>query len=70
VVENLKSFNGKVIIQTLFLHGSFRGEIIDNTTEEELSEWLKLIAEIKPLAGNDLHYRSRHPGNRSGKGEP
>ena len=48
VVENLKSFNGKVIIQTLFLHGSFKGEIIDNTTEEELSEWLKLIAEIKP----------------------
>ena len=48
VVENLKSFDGKVIIQTLFLHGSFKGEIIDNTTEEELSEWLKLIAEIKP----------------------
>jgi len=48
VVENLKTFNGKVIIQTLFLHGSFRGEIIDNTTEEELSEWLKLIVEIKP----------------------
>ena len=48
VVENLKSFNGKVIIQTLFLHGSFKGEIIDNTSEEELSEWLKLIAEIKP----------------------
>lgn len=48
VVENLKSFNGKVIIQTLFLHGTYKGEIIDNTTEEELTEWLKLVAEIKP----------------------
>lgn len=48
VVENLKSFNGKVIIQTLFLRGNFKGEIIDNTTEAELSEWLKRIAEIKP----------------------
>ena len=48
VVAKLKSFDGKVIIQTLFLHGEFKGEIIDNTTEEELTEWLKLIAEIKP----------------------
>ena len=48
VVENLKSFNGKVIIQTLFLKGNFKGEIIDNTTEEELTEWMKLLTEIKP----------------------
>ena len=48
VVENLKSFQGKVIIQTLFLKGNFKNEIIDNTTEEELAEWMKLIAEIKP----------------------
>lgn len=48
VVENLKSFNGKVIIQTLFLKGNFKNEIIDNTTKEELTEWLKLVAEIKP----------------------
>lgn len=48
VVENLKSFNGKVIIQTLFLKGNFKGEVIDNTTEEELTAWLKLLQEIKP----------------------
>lgn len=49
VVENLKSFNGKVIIQTLFLKGNFKGETIDNTTETEVVEWMKLVAEIKPL---------------------
>ena len=48
VVENLKAFNGKVIIQTLFLRGNHQGEPIDNTTEAELSAWLKLVAEIKP----------------------
>lgn len=48
VVENLKLFNGKVILQTLFLHGKFKDEIIDNTTEEELSEWFKLVQEIRP----------------------
>lgn len=48
VVENLKSFNGKVIVQTLFLHGKFKDEIIDNTTEAEIEEWLKLVVEINP----------------------
>jgi wyosine [tRNA(Phe)-imidazoG37] synthetase (radical SAM superfamily) len=48
VVENLKSFNGKVIIQTMFLKGNFKNEIIDNTTEAEVVEWMKLVAEIKP----------------------
>ncbi|MFA5326567.1 MAG: radical SAM protein [Prolixibacteraceae bacterium] len=48
VVENLKLFGGKVIVQTLFLKGNFKGEIIDNTTDEELSAWLKLVVEIMP----------------------
>ncbi|MDP2335589.1 MAG: radical SAM protein [Bacteroidota bacterium] len=48
VVENLKLFQGKVIVQTLFLRGTFQNEIIDNTTEAELTEWLKLLAEIGP----------------------
>lgn len=48
VVKNLKSFQGKVIIQTMFLRGKYKDEIIDNTTEEELAEWIKLIKEIKP----------------------
>jgi wyosine [tRNA(Phe)-imidazoG37] synthetase (radical SAM superfamily) len=49
VVNNLMAFNGKVIIQTLFLRGNYKGAIIDNTTEKELSAWLKLVAEINPL---------------------
>jgi len=48
VVKNLKSFNGQVIIQTMFLRGTYKGEIIDNSTKEEIAAWLKLIVEIKP----------------------
>lgn len=48
VVNNLKSFGGRVTIQTLFLKGIFKDEIIDNTTEQELSAWLSLVAQIAP----------------------
>jgi wyosine [tRNA(Phe)-imidazoG37] synthetase (radical SAM superfamily) len=48
VVENLKSFHGKVIIQTMFLRGNYKAQTIDNTTESELTEWMKLLSEIKP----------------------
>ncbi len=48
VIENLTAFNGKVIIQTLFLKGSFKGRFFDNTTEKEISAWLELLKKIKP----------------------
>jgi wyosine [tRNA(Phe)-imidazoG37] synthetase (radical SAM superfamily) len=47
-VEQLKRFNGQAIIQTLFLKGSYNGVIIDNTTEEEVGAWLKVIQYIAP----------------------
>ncbi len=47
-VERLKAFNGQVIIQTLFVRGEFKNERVDNTTEEEISAWLKLLRKIKP----------------------
>jgi wyosine [tRNA(Phe)-imidazoG37] synthetase (radical SAM superfamily) len=49
VVENLKWFNGKLIIQTLFVRGNHNDQRIDNATETEVSAWLKLIQEINPL---------------------
>lgn len=48
VVKNLKSFNGQVIIQTMFLRGTYQGEAIDNSTREEVEAWINLISEIKP----------------------
>lgn len=48
VVGRMKSFEGRCIVQTMFLRGEFEGEVIDNTTEEEVAAWLKLIEEIGP----------------------
>ncbi|NPA35244.1 MAG: radical SAM protein [Chlorobi bacterium] len=47
-VEQLKNFNGKVTIQTMFVKGMFDEKIIDNTTQEDIEAWLKLLEYIKP----------------------
>jgi len=48
LIENLKKFNGQLIIQTLFLRGSYKGNTIDNTTPEEIEAWLTALQMIKP----------------------
>ena len=48
IINNLISFNGKVIVQTLFLRGTYNGKEIDNTTPEEIDAWLNAIERIKP----------------------
>jgi len=47
-IGQLTTFNGKVIIQTLFVRGSYKGETVDNTTEKEISAWIELLKIIKP----------------------
>jgi wyosine [tRNA(Phe)-imidazoG37] synthetase (radical SAM superfamily) len=48
VVEQLTQFNGKVIIQTMFIKGSFKETEIDNTTEKEILAWIELLKKIQP----------------------
>lgn len=48
LIENLKKFEGRLIIQTMFLRGEFRGKVIDNTTDAELAAWLNALEEIRP----------------------
>ena len=47
-INHLKKFNGKLIIQTMFLRGEYEGEKFDNTTELELDAWLNALDEIQP----------------------
>ncbi|MBQ5737677.1 MAG: radical SAM protein [Alistipes sp.] len=47
-VELLKMFNGELIVQTMFLRGEYLGKRVDNTTDEEVEAWLRLIKEIAP----------------------
>ena len=48
LVGNLKKFDGKLTIQTMFLKGSFNGKLFDNTTNQEVSAWISLLHEINP----------------------
>ena len=48
LVERLKAFEGKVIIQTMFMKGSFEGKDVDNTSDRFVEPWLKAVKEIGP----------------------
>jgi len=48
IIDCLVSFDGKLIIQTLFLRGEYNGKIIDNTTDEEIDAWLKVLIKVNP----------------------
>jgi wyosine [tRNA(Phe)-imidazoG37] synthetase (radical SAM superfamily) len=48
LINNLAAFKGKLIIQTLFIRGIYNDKVIDNTTPEEITAWLKAIERIKP----------------------
>ena len=48
LIEGLKRFNGNLIIQTMFIQGEYNGEIIDNTTPEQIDAWLEAVCEINP----------------------
>lgn len=48
VLQELIAFDGNLVIQTMLIRGDVDGVKVDNTTEEEISLWLKHIAKIKP----------------------
>lgn len=49
-IETLASFKGHVIVQTIFLRGSYQGRSCDNTGEEYVGPWLEALARIAPQA--------------------
>ncbi len=48
LLKQLQQFKGKLIIQTIFLRGEYKGKRFDNTTDEEVQAWLSALKEIKP----------------------
>ena len=47
-IEQLKKFEGRLIIQTMFLRGEVNGEKLDNTTDEEVEAWPLALEQIRP----------------------
>ena len=48
VAEWLSLFEGDFTLQTCFLRGEYEGQVIDNTTSEELSAWYTMIEHLCP----------------------
>ena len=47
-IEHLKKFDGRLIIQTMFLRGEVNGENIDNSSTHEVEAWLLALDQIRP----------------------
>lgn len=49
IIEGMKRFNGKLIVQTLFMKGKSQdGTDVSNVKEEYIAPWLKVVKEIAP----------------------
>jgi wyosine [tRNA(Phe)-imidazoG37] synthetase (radical SAM superfamily) len=48
VIGQLTRFGRHAIIQTLFIRGMYKGQPVDNTTEEELTAWMEAMKLIRP----------------------
>lgn len=48
IVQWLSLFDGDFILQTCFLRGEYEGQVIDNTTSEELAAWYRVIDRLHP----------------------
>lgn len=47
-IGRLSEFNGNLILQTLFLRGWHKGVYIDNTTPDQVHDWLEKVQKIHP----------------------
>ena len=47
-IETFASFQGHVIVQTIFLNGKWRGHDMDNTTDYYVAPWLRALDRIRP----------------------
>ena len=43
IIEGMKAFKGRCIIQTMFLKGSYKGKDMDNTSDKYVLPWLEKV---------------------------
>ena len=48
IIDCMKAFQGNLVVQTLFMKGTFEGESVDNTTDDYVLPWLEVVKEIAP----------------------
>ena len=48
IIEKMTAFNGKAIIQTMFLKGEVDGNNVDNTGDDLVMPWIETVCKIVP----------------------
>ena len=48
IVRWLEEWQGDFTLQTCFLRGEHNGQIIDNTTADELEAWYSIVRRLRP----------------------
>lgn len=48
IIDDLKQFDGRCIVQTMMVRGEHDGETIDNTTDKEIEALISAYLEIQP----------------------
>lgn len=48
LIEHLEIFKGKFVLQTMFLRGEVDGQVIDNSTPEEIKAWYRVVERTDP----------------------
>ncbi len=48
IIDKMKAFNGRAVIQTMFMKGSANGIDVNNTSDEYVLPWIKTVKEIAP----------------------
>lgn len=48
IIDGLKAFKGNLIIQTMFMKGSFEGTDVDNTSDTYVLPWIEVVKQIAP----------------------
>ena len=48
IIDRMRAFNGKAVIQTMFLKGEVNGKDMDNTGDSYVMPWIATVKEIAP----------------------
>lgn len=69
-IETFASFNGHVIVQTIFMTGEYNGQSVDNTGDAYVQPWLDALARIRPQAATIYTIARETPATGLKKASP
>jgi wyosine [tRNA(Phe)-imidazoG37] synthetase (radical SAM superfamily) len=48
IIRHMQDFEGKLIVQTMFMKGTYEGKSVDNTGDEYVKPWMEAVKRIAP----------------------